>query len=105
MEKSTPESSSQTNQEYIQPNLQPNWYQDGSIIGLFLAIISMVIFWYVNTLYGFGMCFIALIIVILTRKNQGRITIISIVLSTIVFAFEIFFIVYFLIRANNSGLI
>jgi hypothetical protein len=94
-----------TDQQNIQPSLYPDWYQDGSIIGLFLAIISMVIFWYVNTLFGFGMCFIALIIVVLSKKNQGRITIISIILSTIVFAVEIIFIVYSLISAYNSGLI
>ena len=105
MEKSSPESSSPTNQQYIQPNPQPDWYKDLSIIGLFLAIISMVIFWYVNTLYGVGMCFIALIVAVQSKKYQCRIAIISIILSTIIFVVEIIFIVYRIISAYNSGLI
>jgi len=41
------------NQQYIQQNPYPDWYKDGSIMGLILGVISFFIFWF-TFLLGFG---------------------------------------------------
>ena len=77
------------NQQYIQQSPYPDWYKDGSIMGLFLVIISFVILWYLSTLFGLLLGLVALIIVVNSKKHNGRIFLLSIILTVIVFVIEV----------------
>lgn len=72
-----------------QPYPQPEWYLDGSIYGLILAIASFFVVWDVWILLGLGMCLVALILGISSKKKNGRIATLTIILSSIIFAVEL----------------
>ena len=76
-------------QSYNQLSPYPDWYKDGSIMGLILVIISFIILWYFSTLFGLLLGLISLIIVVASKKRNGRIFLLSTILTVIVFVIEI----------------
>ncbi|MHA1473802.1 MAG: hypothetical protein ACTSPA_06950 [Promethearchaeota archaeon] len=77
------------NQQYIQQNPFPDWYKDGSIMGLILVVISFIIFWSFSMLFGWLLGLVSLIIAATSKKRNGRIVLLSTILTTIVFVIEI----------------
>ena len=77
------------NQQYIQQNPHPDWYKDGSIMGLILVVISFIIFWSFSMLFGCFLGLVSLIIAATSKKRNGRIFLLSTILTTIVFVIEI----------------
>lgn len=78
-----------TNQQYIQQSPHPDWYKDGSIMGLILTVIGFIIFWGFSMLFGLILSLVSLILAATSKKRNGRIFLLSTILTTIVFVIEI----------------
>jgi hypothetical protein len=76
-------------QQYNQQNPYPDWFRDGSIIGLILGVISLIIFWAISMLFGLILCLISLIFAATSKKHNGRIFLLSTILTIIFFVIEI----------------
>ena len=76
-------------QQYNQQNLYPDWFRDGSVIGLILGIISLIIFWSLSMLFGLILCLVSLILAATSKKHNGRIFLLSTILTAIFFGIEI----------------
>lgn len=76
-------------QQFNQQNLYPDWFRDGSIIGLILGVISFIIFWANSMLLGLILGLVSLILAATSKKHNGRIFLLSTILSTIFFVIEI----------------
>jgi len=84
---------------YNQPTtLRPVWYQDGSLWSLFLTINSIPMLWTIEWVIPYGLIpLIAFILAVLSKKKNGRIALLSIILSGIALVIDLFIIVLFLL--------
>jgi len=79
-------------QQYNQQLPYPDWFRDGSIIGLILAVISFIIFWVfpmlIGLILGLILGLVSLILAATSKKHNGRIFLVSTILTTILFVIE-----------------
>jgi len=81
-----------TDQQNFQPSPYPDWYKDGSIMGLIITIISFFILMFISMLYGLLGSLFSLIIAIFSKKYKSRIPIYSIIITAIAFVAEFIFV-------------
>ena len=81
-----------TDQQNIQPSPYPDWYKDRSILALILIVISGIFIFYISILFGLLISLISVIVAVLSKKQQGRIALLSIILTSIVLIVEIIFV-------------
>jgi len=76
-------------QQYYQQNPYSDWFRDGSVMGLILGVISLIIFWAISMLLGLILGLVSLILAATSKKHNGRFFLLSTILNTIFFVIEI----------------
>jgi hypothetical protein len=74
---------------YAPQPTQPEWYLDGSIIGLLLALLGFYLIWDISLLLGIVLGLAAIILGVNSKKKNGRISTFTIIIASILFAIEI----------------
>ena len=97
-------------QQYTPPIPPLKWFNDGSIWALILAIISVLIFMSIffnfssiSSICSLVFSFFALKLAIHSKKHQGRIALLSIILTAIIFLGEISFFGFLIYALSRSG--